>query len=188
MLFPSHGLGLCQGSLTTTKPQTATEALVSLTAISQRGAIQRLLIAIAVVLVPVCSNLPCCCKRAAASEASCCKKSETTASCCQRKSQKDSKAVSTCCDEKSCSPEKSPADSFRLPSCECCVQATAPEPVITAVPRAAAKSKHSSLIATIQGEPFESFASLQITAGKNSPEFPPGKHNRQQAMLCVWRN
>ena len=63
---------------------------MSLNAISQRGAIQRLLIAIAVILAPVCSNLPCCCKRAAASEASCCKKSET-ASCCQRKAQRTPK-------------------------------------------------------------------------------------------------
>jgi len=179
---------LCQTSLTTTKPSTATETLVSQNAISQRGAIQRLLIAIAVVLAPVCSNLPCCCKRAAASEASCCTKSETTASCCQRKSQKDSKAASTCCHEKIGSPEKSAANSFKLPSCECCVQATAPEPVIVAVPRSADKSKHSSLLAAIQSEPSEAFASLQITTGKNSPEFPPGKHNRQQAMLCVWRN
>ena len=161
---------------------------MSQNAISQRGAIQRLLIAIAVVLAPVCSNLPCCCKRAAASEASCCTKSETTASCCQRKSQKDSKAASTCCHEKIGSPEKSPANSFKLPSCECCVQATAPEPVIVAVPRSADKSKHSSLLAAIQSEPSEAFASLQITTGKNSPEFSPGKHNRQQAMLCVWRN
>jgi hypothetical protein len=161
---------------------------VSQNAISQRGAIQRLLIAIAVVLAPVCSNLPCCCKRAAASEASCCKKSETTASCCQRKSQKDSRAVGTSCDEKSRSPEKSPANSFKRPSCECCVQATAPEPVIVAVPRSSDKSKHSSVFAAIQSEPSEAFASHQITAGKNSPEFPPGKHNRQQAMLCVWRN
>ena len=161
---------------------------MSQNAISQRGAIQRLLIAIAVVLGPVCSNLPCCCQRAAASEASCCQKSETTASCCQGKSQKDSRAVSTCCDEKSRSPEKSPANSFKLPSCECCLQATTPEPVITAVPRSAAKSKHSSLIAAIQSEHSEAFASLQFTTGKNSPEFSPGKHNRQQAMLCVWRN
>ena len=161
---------------------------MSQNAISHRGAIQRLLIAIAVVLAPVCSNLPCCCKRAAASEASCCTKSETTASCCQRKSQKDSKAASTCCHEKIGSPEKSPANSFKLPSCECCVQATAPEPVIVAVPRSADKSKHSSLLAAIQSEPSEAFASLQITTGKNSPEFSPGKHNRQQAMLCVWRN
>ena len=179
---------MCQGSLNTTRTQTATEALVSLNAISQRGAIQRLLIAIAVVLAPVCSNLPCCCKRAAASEASCCKKSETTASCCQTKSQKDSKVVSTCCDEKNLSPEKSPADSFKLPSCECCVQATTSEPVITVVPRPAAKSKYSNLVAVLPGESSEAFESLQITAGKNSPEFPPGKHNRQQAMLCVWRN
>ncbi len=180
---------MCQTSLTTTKPPTATEALVSLTAISQRGAIQRLLLAIAVVLVPVCSNLPCCCKRAAASEASCCKKSETTASCCQSKSPKASKAVSSCCDiKKSSSTERSTGSSFKLPSCECCVQATTPEPVITVVPRSADKPKHSSLVAAIQGPPLEAFASLQITAGKNSPEFPPGKHNRQQAMLCVWRN
>ena len=161
---------------------------MSLNAISQRGAIQRLLIAIAVVLAPVCSNLPCCCKRAAASETSCCKKSETTASCCQRKSQQESKAVSSCCDKKTSSPERSTGSSFKLPSCECCVQATAPEPVITAVPRSADKPKHSSLLAAIQSEPFEAFASLQITTGKSSPEFPPGKHNRQQAMLCVWRN
>lgn len=161
---------------------------MSQNAISQGGAIQRLLIAIAVVLAPVCSNLPCCCQRAAASEASCCKKSETTASCCQRKSEKDSRAVSTCCDEKSRSPEKSPANSFRLPSCECCIQATAPEPLITVAPRSAAKSKYSSLIATIQSEPSEAFASLPITAVKSSPELPPGKHNRQQALLCVWRN
>jgi hypothetical protein len=60
--------------------------------------------------------------------------------------------------------------------------------LITAVPRAAAKSKHSSLVAVIPSKPSETFSSLQITAGKNSPEFPPGKHNRQQAMLCVWRN
>lgn len=166
----------------------ATEVLVLQNAISQRGAIQRLLIAIAVVLAPVCSNLPCCCKRAAASEASCCKKSETTASCCQRKSQKDSKAASTCCDEKSRNPERSPANSFKLPSCECCVQATTPEPVITAVPRSAAKSKDSSLTPAIQSKPSEAFASFQITTGKNSPEFSPGKHNRQQALLCVWRN
>jgi len=179
---------LCQTSLTTSKPPTAAETLVSLNAISQRGAIQRLLIAIAVVLAPVCSNLPCCCKRAAASETSCCKKSETTASCCQRKSQQESKAVSSCCDKKTSSPERSTGSSFKLPSCECCVQATAPEPVITAVPRSADKPKHSSLLAAIQSEPFEAFASLQITTGKSSPEFPPGKHNRQQAMLCVWRN
>lgn len=179
---------MCQASLTTSKPPTAAETLVSLNAISQRGAIQRLLIAIAVVLAPVCSNLPCCCKRAAASETSCCKKSETTASCCQRKSQQESKAVSSCCDKKTSSPERSTGSSFKLPSCECCVQATAPEPVITAVPRSADKPKHSSLLAAIQSEPFEAFASLQITTGKSSPEFPPGKHNRQQAMLCVWRN
>ena len=141
---------MCQTSLTTTKPPTATEALVSLTAISQRGAIQRLLLAIAVVLVPVCSNLPCCCKRAAASEASCCKKSETTASCCQSKSPKASKAVSSCCDiKKSSSTERSTGSSFKLPSCECCVQATTPEPVITVVPRSADKPKHSSLVAAI---------------------------------------
>jgi hypothetical protein len=161
---------------------------VSQKVITQRGALQRLLIAIAVVLSPVCSNLPCCCQRAAASEASCCKKSETTSSCCQGKSQKDSGAGNSCCDAKSRSPEKSPANSFKLPSCECCIQATAPEPVITAVPRAAAKSQHGSLLAAIQSESSEAFASLQITAGKNSREFPPGKHNRQQAMLCVWRN
>lgn len=157
-------------------------------AISQRGAIQRLLIAIAVVLAPVCSNLPCCCERAAASEASCCKKSETVSACCQSKSQKHSEAVSSCCDKTHRSPEKSPANSFRLPSCECCIQATAPEPVITTVPRAAEKSKHSSLIATIQYEPREAFASLPIAAVKSSPELPPSKHNRQQAMLCVWRD
>ncbi len=179
---------MCQTSLTTTKPPTAAETRVSLNAISQRGAIQRLLIAIAVVLAPVCSNLPCCCKRAAASETSCCQKSETTASCCQRKSQKASKSVSSCCDKKTISPERSTGSSFKLPSCECCVQATTPEPVITVVPRSADKSKHSSLLAAIQNKPFEAFASLQITAEKNSPEFPPGKHNRQQAMLCVWRN
>lgn len=175
-------------SLTAQESPTSTEALVSQKAISQRGALQRLLIAIAVVLAPICSNLPCCCARAAASEASCCKKSETTSSCCQGKSQKDSRAASSCCDAKSRGIEKSPADSFKLPSCECCIQATAPEPVITAVPRAAAKSKHSSLVAVVPSKPSEAFASLQITAGKNSREFPPGKHNRQQAMLCVWRN
>jgi hypothetical protein len=184
----SCGAGLFPATLTAQESQTSTEALVSQNAISQRGAIQRLLIAIAVVLAPVCSNLPCCCERAAASEASCCKKSETTASCCQKKSQKDSRAVSTCCDEKSRSPEESPANSFKLPSCECCVQTTAPEPVITAVPSSAAKSKDSSVIPVIQSKPSEAIASLQITAGKNSPEFPPAKHNRQQAMLCVWRN
>ena len=156
--------------------------------ITQRGALQRLLIAIAVVLAPVCSNLPCCCKRATASETSCCKKSETTSSCCQGKSQKDSGAGNSCCDAKSGGPEKSPANSFKLPSCECCTQATAPEPVITAVPRSATKSQHSSLLAATQSESSEAFASLQITAGKNSRELPPGKHNRQQAMLCVWRN
>ena len=161
---------------------------MSQNAISQRGAIQRLLIAIAVVLAPVCSNLPCCCERAAASEESCCKKSETISSCCQGKSQKHAKAVSSCCDEKSRSSEKSPANSFRLPSCECCIQTTAPEPVITAVPRAAAKSKYSGLITTIHCEPSEVFVSLPITAVKSSPELPPSKHNRQQAMLCVWRN
>ena len=179
---------MCQTSLTTSKPPTAAETLVSLNAISQRGAIQRLLIAIAVVLAPVCSNLPCCYQRAAASEASCCKKSETTSSCCQGKSQKDSRAASSCCDAKSRSPEKSPANSFKLPSCECCIQATAPEPVITAVPRSATKSQQSSLVAVVPGKPSEAFASLQITTGKSSPELPPGKHNRQQAMLCVWRN
>jgi len=161
---------------------------VSINAISQRGIIQRLLIAIAVVLAPVCSNLPCCCERAAASEATCCKKSETTSSCCQGKSQKDSRAASSCCDAKSRGTEKSPANSFKLPSCECCVEATAPDPLITAVPRATTKSKHNSLVAVIQSKPSEAFASLQITAGKSSPELPPGKHNRQQAMLCVWRN
>ena len=155
---------------------------------TQRGALQRLLIAIAVVLSPICSNLPCCCARAAASEASCCKKSEATSSCCQGKSPKDSRAGHSCCDAKSGGPEKSPANSFKLPSCECCIQATAPEPVITAVPRSAAKSQHSSLIVVVPGKPSEAFASLQITAGKSSPELPPGKHNRQQAMLCVWRN
>jgi hypothetical protein len=164
------------------------EALVSQNAISQRGAIQRLLIAIAVVLAPVCSNLPCCCARAAASETSCCKKSETASLCCQGKSQKDSRAANSCCDAKSRGPEKSPANSFKLPSCECCIQATAPEPVITAVPRPAAKLQHSSLPAAIQSASTEAFASLQITAGKNSRELPPSKHNRQQAMLCVWRN
>jgi hypothetical protein len=60
--------------------------------------------------------------------------------------------------------------------------------VITAVPRAGAKSQHSSLLAVIQSKPSEAIASLQITAGNGSPELPPGKHNRQQAMLCVWRN
>ncbi len=179
---------MCQTSLTTTKPPTATETLVSLNAISQRGALQRLLLAIAVVLAPVCSNLPCCCKRAAASEVGCCKKSETTASCCQKKSLTGSDVVISCCDKESSSPERSTGSSFKLPSCECCVQATTPERVITVVPRSAAKPKYSSLLAAIQSEPFEAFASLQITAGKNSPEFPPCKHNRQQAMLCVWRN
>ena len=164
------------------------ENVVSQKVITQRGALQRLLIAIAVVLAPVCSNLPCCCQRATASEASCCKKSETTSSCCQGKSQKDSRAANSCCDAKSRSPEKSPANSFKLPSCECCILATAPEPVITAVPRAAAKSQHSSLLAVIQSKPSEAIASLQIMAGNGSPELPPGKHNRQQAMLCVWRN
>jgi len=170
------------------KTPTAAECVVSQKAFTQRGALQRLLIAIAVALAPVCSNLPCCCERAAASEASCCKKSEATSSCCQGKSQKDSRAANSCCDAKSRGTEKSPANSFKLPSCECCIQATAPEPVITAVPRAAAKSNHSSLVAVISSKPSEAFSSLQITAGKNSPEFPPGKHNRQQAMLCVWRN
>ena len=169
-------------------PQQPPRHSVSLNAISQRGAIQRLLIAIAVVLAPVCSNLPCCCARAAASEASCCKKSEATSSCCQGQSQKDSRAANFCCNAKSLSPEKSPANSFKLPSCECCIQATAPEPVITAVPRAAAKSQHSSFLAAVHSEPSEAFSSLQITAGKNSPQPSPGKHNRQQAMLCVWRN
>ena len=164
------------------------EYVVSQKVATQRGALQRLLIAIAVVLAPICSNLPCCCERAAASEASCCKKNETTSSCCQGKSQKDSRAGNSCCDAKSRGPEKSPANSFKLPSCECCIQATAPEPVITAVPRATAKAKHSSLVAVIQSNPSEAFASLQITTGKNSPEFPPSKHNRQQAILCVWRN
>ena len=170
------------------KPPTAAEYVVSQNAISQRGALQRLLIAIAVVLAPVCSNLPCCCQRAAASETSCCKKSETTTSCCLGKSPKDTRAASSCCDEKSRGPEKSPANSFKLPSCECCIQATAPEPVITAVPRSADKSKDISILAAIQSDPSEALASLQITAGRNSFEFPPGKHNRQLAMLCVWRN
>lgn len=181
-------LGCARHAWVPLKSPTAAEYVVSHKVITQRGALQRLLLAIAVVLAPVCSSLPCCCKRAAASETNCCKKSETTESCCQRKSQKDSKAASTCCHEKSRSPEKSPANSFKLPSCECCVQATAPEPVIVAVPHSADKSKHSSLLAVIQSEPSEVFSSLQITAGKNSPEFSPGKHNRQQAMLCVWRN
>jgi hypothetical protein len=184
----SRGAGLFPATPTAQESQTPTEALVSQNAISQRGAVQRLLIAIAVVLAPVCSNLPCCCERAAASEASCCKKSETAASCCQGKSPKDTRAAGSCCDQRHRSPEESPANSFKLPSCECCVQTTAPEPVITAVPRSAAKSKDSSLIAAIQSKPSETFASLQITAGKNSPEVSPGKHNRQQAMLCVWRN
>jgi hypothetical protein len=181
-------LGCARHAWVPLKSPTAAEYVVSQKVITQRGSIQRLLIAIAVALAPVCSNLPCCCQRAAASEASCCKKSETTASCCQKRSQTDSRAVSTCCDEKSRSPEKSPANAFKLPSCECCVQATTPEPVITAVPRAATKSQHSSPIATIQSKSSEAIASLQFTAGKSSPELPPGKHNRQQAMLCVWRN
>lgn len=181
-------LGCARHAWVPLESPTATEYVVSHKVITQRGALQRLLIAIAVVLAPVCSSLPCCCARAAASEASCCKKSETTASCCQSKSPKDSRAASSCCNEKSRSPEKSPANAFKLPSCECCVQATAPEPVLTAVPRATAKSKHSSLVAVIQSNPSEAFASLQITTGKNSPEFSPGKHNRQLAMLCVWRN
>lgn len=170
------------------EPSTAKEALVSQNAISQRGAVQRLLIAIVVVLAPVCSNLPCCCQRTAASEASCCKKSETTSSCCQGKSPKHTRAASFCSDGPSRGSEKSPANSFKLPSCECCILATAPEPVITSVPRTSAKSKHSSLVAVIPVKPSDAFPSLQITAGKSSSELSPGKHNRQQAMLCVWRN
>lgn len=156
-------------------------------AISQQGAVRRLLIAVAVVLAPVCSNLPCCCDRAAAAEASCCKKSETT-SCCQGKSQNDSRAANSCCSHGSRLSEEPPVSSLKLPSCECCVQATAPEPVVTAVTRAVAKLKFSSFPAAIQSESSEAFSSLSITAGMNSPEFPPGKHNRHQAMLCVWRN
>ena len=181
-------LGFARHAWVPLKSPTAAEHVVSQKAFTQRGALQRLLIAIAVALAPVCSNLPCCCERAAASEVSCCKKSEATSSCCQGKSQKDSRAANSCCDAKSRGTEKSPANSFKLPSCECCIQATAPEPVITAVPRAAAKAKHSSLVAVIQNNPSEVFASLPITAVKSSPELPPSKHNRQQAMLCVWRN
>lgn len=176
------------GFLTATYPMTVAGAFVSPYVNRQRVAVQRLLIAIAVVLAPVCSNLPCCCKRAAASEASSCKKPETTTSCCQRRSQKDSEAAGSSGHEKKSSPESSPESSLKLSSCECCIHATTPETVVTAVPRAVAKPKCNSLVAALQVESSVAFPSLQITAEKNSPQFSAGKHNRPQAMLCVWRN
>ena len=153
----------------------------------QRESIPRLLIAVAVVLAPLFSNLPCCCKRADASESSCCQKEKTT-SCCSGRSGKTGQASRSCCDSRKDPAKTLKSRTVSISGCECCARPDVPEAIGKDADRSAQKHKLSKPVDMSVGGVLPRAELTLSIAGIQRAENISDKHNRHQAMLCVWRN
>lgn len=153
----------------------------------QRESIQRLLIAVAVVLAPLFANLPCCCKQVDASESSCCQKEKTT-SCCSGRSGKSAQASSSCCDARKDPAKTLKSRTVSISGCECCARPDVPEAIVKDADRSAQKQKLSTLADMSIGEDLPRAELTLSIAGIQRAENISDKHNRHQSMLCVWRN
>jgi len=144
--------------------------------------IGRLILSLAVIIVPVFVLSPCCCVRAAISER---KADGSKESCCQARGDKSQRR--DCCSRSSQTPtKKKSCCDLTTSACECCQ----PEARLTAAITPAFKTQLGMTGAAGLSAEF-----LSLVEESESPDrrtIPVTTHdgpkNRTQALLCVWRN
>lgn len=144
--------------------------------------IGRLILSLAVIIVPVFVLSPCCCVRAAISEA---KGADSQESCCQARGGKNQGRE--CCSRSSQNPgKKKSCCELTAAACECCQ----PEAKLTVAITPTSKSQLG-----LTGEAVLPAQFLSLVEESESPDrglgpvsTHDGPKNRTQALLCVWRN
>ena len=144
--------------------------------------IGRLILSLALIIVPVFVLSPCCCVRAALSEG---KGTDSQESCCQGRGDKGQSR--DCCSRSSQAPTKQKSCcELTASACECCQ----PEARLTVAITPAFKAQLGlSGVAVLPAE----FLSLVEESDSLDRRVSPvsthdGPKNRTQALLCVWRN
>lgn len=144
--------------------------------------IGRLILSLAVIIVPVFVLSPCCCVRAALSEG---KGAGSQESCCQGRGDKSQSR--DCCSRPSQTPtKKKSCCELTASACECCQ----PEARLAAAITPSSKSQLGLTGAAVLPVQFQSLVeeSESRDRGLNPVCTHDGPKNRTQALLCVWRN
>lgn len=144
----------------------------------------RLLMAAAVIFVPSYASGTCCCHPAFVNMPCCCQNGDDQNSCCKKESQNP--FINRCCDSSKDGPHSEGGP--RQDCCARCESVNAAKPVSVLLSQSEDRPRFDSpsFAVDIRADRPESVSAA--SADDYSYAGVPDRHNRQQALLCVWRN